>query len=190
MEQKEYTDFDVDVKLSYLITCGLDENGNIQKKYTLIDKQDYKDILKVNRLVEKTFENIDNEVLRDAFILVALLNYRVIFEKYFSWVNQYVDLRRIKKDNLVSIEVYENIFEENLSIKKRIMINNNLLLEQYYQLRGLIILLHNNRNDYTRCLEIITEIQEYSDLIDMYYPEIYDFIDKIKEENIVNIKLK
>lgn len=172
-----------DTLVPFNMTNEIDK-GEIGLKSTLVSRNDYLELMVLERLIEEALaENIKPEI-RDAYLICARLNYSEMYKKYYSWVDKYIDLTRPNEDNLIKIDVLYDLNANELKSKKVISLNVGNLEQRNNELNDIIHALHESRNDCIRYQEIIGKLDSYMDLIEMFYPELYGLVDKNKENKI------
>lgn len=177
-------------KLNVYIAINIEEN-KLQKKWELVDQEDANEVLHVERLIECAIKNINDEKVRDAFLICIYANHSKIIRKYFEWFTEYLDLSRYNKDNVIEVTTYKNIYDEKLELQTMIMLKDDSLIRRFDELRIKVIDLYNNQNNDVLRTKILEELLEYQDLITMYYPEIrvilenkYDIFKENEEESL------
>ena len=158
-------------KLNAYISVGMKDN-EVEKKWILVEPDDLNEVLHVERLIECAIKSINDENVRDSFLICIYANHSIITRKYFAWFTEYLDLSRYNTDNVIEVTVYKNIYGKSLETQNMIMLKDDELIKRYNETKLKIFELFNNQNNEIVRNKILEELLEYQDIITMYYPEI------------------
>ena len=168
--------------INVIITTEID--GEIRQENVSVEKKDFMSVVILERLISQALCFNINPDIRDAYLINARLNYPEVYNKYYKWVDKFIDLTRLDEERITEINVVYNITGDNINTKQVKALNDERTLERSKELFDIAMALHFNRNNYMKYQEIAGQLNEYADLVEMYYPELYGCIDRNKENKV------
>ena len=170
-------------KLETLISTGINDNQLIYEVKP-VDVKDYDSVVSVEKMIGNILKNLDNELLRDSYMICIYANYMNIIKKYYSWFTNYLYMNEAGIPDMInagevitSIDVYENVFIDDDLTKKMYILNDSKLLSKYNSLKLYVEKFKKTHNNTLVEESLLYSLLEYKDLVYMYYPELRDVLE-------------
>lgn len=170
------------------VQCGVNEVDEVEFVSKLV-KGIFDNMYEVSATTKSNKKEIEEEreladEKRDSYIINIIYNHGDIFKKYFPWVANYIKFEEALETSLAKINVIDG-FEGFKPIKSQRYVLSNLgTVRRASVLFDELILMNKCALNPKMYEKQLLKIEEFKDIIDMYYPNIEELISIKNEQSI------